>query len=108
MRIQKLISAFTALCLASGALISMPATQASAADETLTFDIQCAQDNRISIDSAALAEGDVEITISIFIPENPGVNAISLKLQVNDGEVAEDGSFGNYGFQLKGGKFAAP
>lgn len=108
MRIQKLLSAFTAFCLASTAMISVPMTQASAADETLTFDIQCAGSNTITLGPDALTESDMVMPISIYVTENPGVNAISLKLQINDGEEAEDGSLGNYGFTMTDGAYGAP
>ncbi len=107
MRIQKLMSALTACCLGATALASMP-MQAFAADETLTFDIKCAGANKMTLTADAVAQGDVVLPVSIYVTENPGVFAISLKMQVNDGEVAEDGSFGNYGFTLTDGAFASP
>lgn len=108
MRIQKLLSALTAICLASTAVVAVPMTKAAAAGETLTFDIQCAGANTVTLTTDALAEGNVEMPISIYVTENPGVNAISLKLQVNDGEEAADGTLNNYGFTMSGGAFGAP
>lgn len=107
MRFQKLMSALTACCLGATALASMP-LQANAADEILTFDFRVAGSNQITLTTDALAQGDVPLNVSIYITENPGVNAISLKMQVNDGEEQADGSFGNYGFYMDNGQFAFP
>ncbi|MBE6846993.1 MAG: hypothetical protein E7503_02530 [Ruminococcus sp.] len=107
MRIQKMLSALTACCLGATAMVSMP-MQVNAADETLTFDFQCAGANSITLTAEAVAQGDVTLPISIYITENPGVNAISLKMQINDGQEAEDGSLGNYGITMVDGDFASP
>ncbi len=107
MRFQKLMSALTACCLGATALASMP-MQVNAADETLTFDFRCAGANTITLTEDALENEALPLDVSIFVTENPGVNAISLKLQVNDGEEQTDGSFANYGFTLSHGAFASP
>lgn len=107
MRFQKMMSALTACCLGATALASMP-LQANAADETLTFDFRVADSNQVTLTNEALAQGDVSLNVNIYITENPGVNAISLKMQVNDGEEQEDGSFGNYGFYMDDAQFASP
>ncbi len=107
MRFQKMMSALTACCLGATALASMP-LQANAADETLTFDFRVADSNKVTLTNEALAQGNVSLNVNIYITENPGVNAISLKMQVNDGEEQEDGSFGNYGFYMDEAQFASP
>lgn len=107
MRFQKMMSALTACCLGATALASMP-LQANAADETLTFDFRVADSNKVTLTNEALAQGSVSLNVNIYITENPGVNAISLKMQVNDGEEQEDGSFGNYGFYMDDAQFASP
>ncbi len=107
MRIQKMLSALTACCLGVTAMAAMP-MQVNAADAVLTFDIQCAGSNSITLGPDALAETDMVMPISIYVSENPGVNAISLKLQINDGQEAEDGSLGNYGFTMTDGAYASP
>ncbi len=109
MRIKKSLSAAVAACLTVSAMFGTGAFQASAADEkTLTFDIRSNGKNEIVISSSELEAGDITIPVDIFIPENPGVNGINLKFQINDGEVSADGTFGNYGFSFNDGMLASP
>lgn len=107
MRFQKLMSTLTACCLGATALASMP-LQANAEDEILTFDFRVGGSNQTTVTTDALALDDMHLSVDIYITENPGVNAISLKMQVNDGEEQEDGSFGNYGFYMDQGQFTYP
>lgn len=109
MRTKKTISAVIALCLTATSMLGTAALQASAADQKiLTFDLRSEGKNEVKISADQIAEGDVTIPVDVFIPENPGVNGISLKFQVNDGQVGTDGKFGNYGFSLNDGALAAP
>ena len=107
MRTSKLLAAALACCTA---LTSFAGTAFAADDAApaLTFDIQCAGSNSITLTADALDEGNVPLDVSIYVPSNPGVAGINLKLQVNDGEVGENGEFGNYGFYLESGAFASP
>lgn len=107
MRFQKLMSVLAACCIGTTGLVAMP-QEVNAADEILTFDFRVAGSNKITLTNEALAQGNVSLDVSIYITENPGVNAISLKMQVNDGEEQEDGSFGNYGFYMDDAQFAFP
>ena len=109
MRTRKIISAVTALTLTATAMLGTGAFSVSAADgSTLTFDIQSGKKNEIHISAEDIAKGDCTVPVDIFIPENPGVNAIQLKLQINDGQVQEDGSFKNYGLYFADAAMASP
>jgi len=109
MQMKKLVSAAAAWMMAVGAITGtgvFPA--AAAADPTLTFDIRSNGQNAVEIKAEDIAARDITVPVQIFIPSNPGVNYINLKLQVNDGQIAEDGSFGNYGLYLTDGAMASP
>ena len=109
MRTKKLMSAVTAFCLTATAMLGTAAMQASAAEnKILTFDLRSDGKNEVKISAEQIAAGDFTIPVDIFIPENPGVNGINLKLQVNDGQVDKEGKFGNYGFYLNDGALSAP
>lgn len=110
MHLKKLMSAGTALCLAATSLISTGAMSfnAIAADDTLVFDIRSGEQNEYSISAAKIASGDVTVPVSIYISENPGVCAMNLKFQVNDGEIDQNNVFHNYGLYLQAGDFAEP
>ena len=108
MHTKKIITAAFAMCLAATALCSTGAVSAAAADSQLTFDIRSGGKNEINISAADIAAGDFTIPVDIYIPENPGVNAVQLKLQINDGEVQKDGSFNNYGLYLSDASLASP
>ena len=109
MRTKKLMSAVTAFCMTATAMLSSAALEASAAEKkTLTFDIRSGGKNEVKISAADIAAGDFTVPVDIFIPENPGVNGINLKLQINDGEVDKNGKFGNYGLYLSDGMLANP
>lgn len=109
MRTRKFFSAVTALTMTATALLGTGMFSVSAADgSTLTFDIQSGKKNEIHISAEEIAKGDYTVPVDIFIPENPGVNAIQLKLQINDGEVQEDGSFKNYGLYFADATMASP
>ena len=100
MRFQKILSAILAGSMTATALFGSGVIPASAEGEQLTFDIRSGGSNEVVVSAETLADGDYSIPIDIFIPENPGIYAANLKFQINDGEVAEDGSFGNYGLYL--------
>ncbi|MBQ8921582.1 MAG: Ig-like domain-containing protein [Oscillospiraceae bacterium] len=106
MRFKKLLSALLAGSMTATALLGAGAMPAAAEGEILTFDFQSNGSNEVVISAEQIAEGDVAVPVNIYIPENPGVYAINLKLQINDGQVAEDGSFGNYGLYLADGKIS--
>ncbi|MCQ2416871.1 MAG: Ig-like domain-containing protein [Oscillospiraceae bacterium] len=105
---KKAMSAILSLTLTATSLLGTAAFQASAADAELTFDIRSGESNEIVITAEQIANGDFTVPVNVFIPENPGVNGIHLKLQINDGEVSEDGTFNNYGFYFSEGDFADP
>lgn len=107
MRTKKLMSAVLAFSMTASAVLGSAAFTASA-ESTLTFDIRSGGKNEITISAEDIAAGDYTVPFDIYIPENPGINGASLKLQINDGEVAEDGSFGNYGLYLTDAEFANP
>ena len=111
MRFQKLISAVTAGSLLASSLLTTGTVTAvtSAADEnTLVFDLQSDGKNQVAITAEQIAESNVSVPVSIYVPQNPGVYAVNLKFQVNDGQVGSDGAFGNYGFRLENAAFASP
>lgn len=109
MRTKKILSAVTAMILTATAMLGTGALQASAAEKkTLTFDLRSGGKNEIKVSAEQIAAGDFTVPVDIFIPENPGVNAINLKLQVNDGQVDKDGKFGNYGLYLNDAAFCSP
>ena len=108
MRFKKLLSAALAGSMAASAMLVSAAFPTYAADEKLTFDIRSNDSNTVSVTANEIAAGDVTVPFSVYIPENPGVWGINLKLQVNDGQVGEDGLFGNYGMYLTGAQFAKP
>ena len=109
MRTKKFLSAVTALTLTATAMLGSAAFEASAADaKTLTFDFRSGGKNAVTISAAEIAAGDYTVPVDIYIPENPGVNGINLKLQINDGQVDENGTFGNYGLYLNDGDLASP
>ena len=103
---KKLLAAALACCMAAAPVIS---TSAFAADDAaapgLVFDITSGKSNEITLTTDDLAGADYSIPIEIYVPSNPGVNGIGLKLQIGDGQVSEDGSFGNYGFRMENAKF---
>lgn len=107
MRTKKLMSAVLAFSMTASAMLGSAAFTVSA-ENTLTFDIRSGGENAVTISAEDIAAGDYTVPFDIYIPENPGINGVSLKLQVNDGEVAEDGSFGNYGLYLTDAAFAKP
>lgn len=107
MRMKKLMSAVLAFSMTASAMLGSAAFTASA-ESTLTFDIRSGGENAVTISAEDIAAGDYTVPFDIYIPENPGINGVSLKLQVNDGEVAENGSFGNYGMYLTDAAFAKP
>ena len=108
MRFKKLMSAVIAGSMTASVMLSSAVFQTAAADETLTFDFRSNGKNTVSITAEEIAAGDVSVPFSVYITENPGVFGMNLKLQVNDGQVAEDGSFGNYGMTLNSAQFASP
>ncbi len=109
MRTKKVLSAVIAMTVTATAMLGTAAMQASAADQNiLTFDLRSNGKNEIKISADQIADGDITVPVDIFIPDNPGVSGINLKLQVNDGQVDEAGKFGNYGFYLNDGEFSAP
>ena len=109
MQMKKLYSAVLASCLAAGSVLSTGAFQAAAAEApTLTFDFRSEGKNNVSIKAEDIAARDISVPVKIFIPSNPGVNAINLKLQINDGQPDEKGAFGNYGFYMADGAMASP
>lgn len=110
MQTKKLCSAFTAAILAAGSLLGTGAFPSAAAEAPiLTFDIRSDGKNVVSIKAEDIAARDISVPVKIFIPSNPGVNGINLKLQVNDGQLdAETGAFGNYGLYMTEGAMASP
>ena len=109
MRTKKILSAVTAMILTATAMLGTGALQASAAEKkTLTFDLRSGGKNEIKVSAEQIAAGDFTVPVDIYIPENPGVNAINLKLQVNDGQVDKNGKFGNYGLYLNDAAFCSP
>ena len=112
MRMKKLLAAALACCTAlsavSGTAVFAADTEESAAPELL-FDFQSSEGkNSVSIMESDAAERDHALQLKLYIPSNPGVNGISLKMQVNDGEVGEDHVFGNYGFKMSDAKLSEP
>ena len=109
MQMKKIVSAAAAFLMAAGAISGTGLSlTAAAADPTLTFDIRSNGKNAVEIKGEDIAARDITVPVNIFIPSNPGVSGINLKLQVNDGEIADDGTFGNYGLYLTDGKLATP
>lgn len=109
MRTKRILSAVLACSMTATAMLGSAAFQASAAEKkTLTFDIRSDGKNEVKITADDIASGDFTIPVSIYIPENPGVNGINLKLQINDGQVDAKGAFGNYGLYLNDGDMASP
>ena len=112
MRMKKLLAAALACCTAlsavSGTAVFAADTEESAAPELL-FDFQSSEGkNSVSIMESDAAERDHALQLKLYIPSNPGVNGISLKMQVNDGELGEDHVFGNYGFKMSDAKLSEP
>ncbi len=110
MRFQKLMCAAVAAAMTAAASVGTAALPSLAAgDETpLVFDIQCAGSNGVELTSEAVADGDISLDVSVFVPSNPGVNSVQLKFMVNDGQVDESGNFGNYGFYMTDAGYASP
>lgn len=109
MHFKKLLSASLAICMTATSAMSAVLLNASAEGETLTFDIRSADGtNTVTVSETDLKAGAKTIPVSVYIPENPGLCAMNLKFQVNDGQVGEDNVFKNYGFTLSSGKFAEP
>ncbi len=110
MQMKKLFSAALASCLTAGSMLGTGAFQsAAAADPALTFDIRSDGKNEITIKAEDIAARDISVPVSIFIPSNPGVSGINLKMQINDGQIDEtDHSFGNYGLYFAEGAMASP
>lgn len=103
MHMRKTLSAVLSLCLTASALCGTASFPSLAAEAPqLVFDIRSEGKNEIVLSADQLKEGDVTVPVDIFIPSNPGVAGINLKLQVNDG--ASD----NYGLKLTDGEFAKP
>lgn len=111
MRMKKLLAAALACCTAlsalPGAAVSAAGPEETAAPELL-FDIQGTAGNSTSLSVSDLAKSDYAMKLKLYVPSNPGVNGISLKFQVNDGEVDENDAFHNYGFSLDETKLANP
>ncbi len=108
MQMKKLISALLASCLSTGTLLSTAATlPASAAEPVLTFEFRAEGKNEFSIKAEDIAARDISVPVKLYIPENPGVNGIELKMQINDGQL-EKGLFGNYGLYMAKGSFSSP
>ncbi|MBR5404864.1 MAG: Ig-like domain-containing protein [Oscillospiraceae bacterium] len=111
MRMKKLLAAALAGCTAlsavSGTAVFAAKTETDSAPE-LMFDFQGSQGNEIALLTTDLEKGDVALNLKMYVPSNPGVNCISLKLQINDGEISEDNIFQNYGFTLSDAKLANP
>ena len=106
---RKTLSAVLSLCLTASALCGTAAFPSYAAEAPqLVFDIRSEGKNEIVLTADQLKDSDVTLPVDIFIPSNPGVAGINLKLQVNDGQPLKDGSFGNYGLKLTDGIFANP
>lgn len=109
MHMKKTLSAVLSLCLTASALYGTTAFSSFAAETPqLVFDIRSEGKNEIVLSADQLKDSDVTIPVDIFIPSNPGVAGINLKLQVNDGQPLADGSFGNYGLKLTDGALANP
>ncbi|MBP0971468.1 MAG: Ig-like domain-containing protein [Oscillospiraceae bacterium] len=109
MQMKKLISALLASCLSTGTLLSTAATlPASAAEPVLTFEFRAEGKNEFSIKAEDIAARDISVPVKLYIPENPGVNGIQLKMQINDGQLDEKGVFGNYGLYMAKGSFSSP
>lgn len=109
MRTKRILSAVLACSMTATAMLGTAAFQASAAEKkTLTFDIRSGGKNEVKITADEIAAGDFTVPVNIYIPENPGVNGINLKFQINDGQLDENGAFGNYGLYLNDGDLAKP
>ena len=110
MRMKKLLCALLAGCMASTATVGTSALPVNAADSTipLIFDFQCAGSNLITLGYEGVQAGDISITVSVYVPSNPGLSSANLKLQVNDGEEDADGNLKNYGFYLTDAALANP
>ncbi len=110
MRIQKLLAAATSMCLAATSLLGSAVFEVNAEEtaKALLFEISSENSTNIEISTTSISAGDVVLPVQIYVLENPGVNGIQLKLQVNDGQVDEEGRFGNYGFHLSDAAFASP
>ena len=79
---KKFISTLTSVALTATALSSVLALNTSAVDSTI-FDIRSDGKNAVTVSSADIAKGDVEVPVSVFLPQCQGVNNISLKFTVN-------------------------
>ena len=109
MQMKKLISAVLASCLSTGSLLSTAALlPAAAADPVLTFEFRSEGKNEITIKAADIAARDITVPVKLFIPSNPGVSGINLKMQINDGQIDEKGIFGNYGLYMAECKPSSP
>ena len=108
MHLKNLMSAGVALCMTATSLIGAGILNASAAGELLTFDIRSGGKNAVTVSAKELATGAYTVPVSVYIPENPGLCAMNLKFQVNDGQIDDKNVFQNYGFKLNGGDFAKP
>ena len=112
MRMKKLLAAALAGCTA---LSSVPFLSAFAegpsetAAPDLVFEFRTDDgSNEVTISTEDLTGSDQSVNVKLYVPSNPGVNAISLKMQINDGEVDEDDIFHNYGITMTSGKYASP
>ena len=108
MHLKNLLSASIAFCMTATSLIGAGILNASATGELLTFDIRSGEKNTVTVSAKELAAGAYTVPVSMYIPENPGLCAMNLKFQVNDGQIDDKNAFQNYGFKLNGGKFAEP
>ena len=100
MRFKRILAAALAGSMTASAVLCTSAFQAFAEDTTLTFDFRSGDSNTVTVSADDIAASDITIPVNIYIPENPGVNGINLKLQINDGQEDENGILGNYGFKL--------
>lgn len=107
MQFKKMLSGLLAACLTASAIPAMPVLPASADENSLKFNIT-AQDGENTAGVALMPDIAASVPFTVSIPINPGINAANLKFQINDGEVQEDGNFGNYGFKLSKLEFASP
>ncbi|MBQ5335467.1 MAG: hypothetical protein J6Z45_05930 [Oscillospiraceae bacterium] len=112
MRMKRLLAAALACCTA---LSSVPFLSAfadggeEAASPDLVFDFQTTDgSNEVTVSTQSLAAGDQSVPVKLFVPSNPGVNGISLKMQINDGEVDENDIFHNYGITMTKADLASP
>ena len=96
-RLGKISAAIAAGALSICAVQGLSASGSSASE--IVFDFRSDGKNTVQLSADAVAAKAQTVPFSVYIPENPGVRSISLKMQINDGQPSGDLLL-NYGFEM--------